>query len=95
MTLNQLSVCACVYVLVNVRLRDARIAMETDINRAVFGLLALAVGLVQWEERCERRWRTDLSACVWITYSASVCPCRRWSQSVILRPNAQRLKCVL
>ncbi len=80
-------VCVCVYVLVNVRLRDARISMETDINRAVFGLLALAAGLVQWEERCERWWRTDLSACVWITYSSSVWPCRRRSQSVFLRPG--------
>ncbi len=57
--------------------------METDINRAVFGFLALAAGLVQWEERHERRWRTDLSACVWIT----VWPCRLRSQSVFLRPE--------
>lgn len=61
--------------------------METDINRAVFGLLALAAGLVQWEERRERRGRTDLSACVRLTSSSSVWPCRLRSQSVFLRPE--------
>lgn len=88
-TLNQLSVCVCVYVLVNVRLRDVRISMETDINRAVFGLLALAVGFVQWEERCGEL--TFISAFGSLTLprcGPAGAGANLWSWG----PNAQRLK---